>query len=568
MLAKILSNVKSLIASRIIQTFFTTYALVVLIQLLLWNLELRSVVILIGQSGLIAMVLLPLFYNLTQLDPKQISWKMVKSAFLAIIPLAVVGAVLIPAQTTAARFYLANAIFVLAAFVALLGLIGLRFSAYVILVFEYALWIAFLGGIIGAGILLLDGSFARMYADDFIYTLERLNRGYWYGQLWFYTNWSGRLFSNILVLGLADWRWLPFTQIVGILATSILTFVIILKDTIVKKVVIAIFVTGWLLFTVVSIIPDFYKSLYWIVASAASVPYMYLIPLYILVIVISMTSTRKSMLVGLGILAGLLSLMIATTHEAGVVGWVAAQVAVLAVSRFKIRQIKRWQYLVCIGVAAGVLGFGLQLFSPGNLYRGDKQDYAQTVQILPLLKGTLTFYFQYLKSIPITGQMLLLSLIGVGALVPIKLPREWKWVISTLIATQFIAASCFTIGVYVFSGPIPLRTHLIPAVYLAYGFFAAGLFLPRPGSKQLAIAYTVIFLLISAYVSLPNLNRLAGTIQPFRQFAQDWDERDAVGRQNSAKMYLIHIPWEKYEAKFIFAQEYYSRIDAIPDDLE
>lgn len=568
MLEKTPANVKSLITTRILPTLLLTYALVVLIKLFAWNLELRSVVKLMGQSGLFAVVLLPLIYRVIKLDLNQATWKIVKSAFLSIIPLALVGAALIPAQTTEARYYMADAIFTTAAFIFLLGLVCLKFSKSVLSICDYILWIPFFLGVIGAIILLIEGTFTRMYADDFIYTLERLNRGYWNGQVWFYTNWSGRLFSNILVLGLADWRWLPLTQIFGILVTSILTLLVLVKDSTAKKVVISIFVSSWILFSVVSIIPDFYKSLFWIVASAASVPYMYLIPLYILVIVKSVNCTEKTKMIWFGILAGLLSLMVATTHEAGVVGWVAAQILILVASGINLRQMKRWQILVCIGIAAGILGFGLQIFSPGNLYRSDKQNYTQTVQIFPLLKGTLTYYLHYLKSIQTTGWLLLLSLIGVGALVPTGVSRGWKRVTVTLIATHLIAASCFIVGVYVFSGPIPLRTHFIPAVYLAYGFFATGLVLPRPASKQLAVAYTIVFVLISAIVSLPNLNRLAATIQPFRQFAHDWDERDVVGRQNSADMYMINIPWEDHEAKFIFAQEYYSRIDAIPDQIK
>jgi hypothetical protein len=366
-------------------------------------------------------------------------------------------------------------------------------------------------------------------------------------------------------LGLADWRWLPLAQIVGILAASVLALLVLVKSPNTRKILTAIFVSCWLLFSVVSIIPDFYKSLYWIVASAVSVPYMYLIPLYILVIVRSASCAGEKKVVWLGIIAGLLSLMVATTHEAGVVGWVAAQVFVLAASGMRFKQLKRWQILVIIGAAAGILGFALQVFSPGNLNRGDVQNYTRTVRVLPLIQGTLTFYFQYLRSITVPGWLLLFSLIGVGMLVPTAAPRCWKWSAAILVATHLIAASCFIVGVYVLSGSIPLRTQFTPAAYLAYGFFAAGLFLPRPGSKQLTAGYTIVFVLIAAIVGLPNLSRLADTMQPMRQFAQDWDKRDALGRQDAAYIYMIDIPWEEYEAKITSVQEYYRRIDAVPD---
>jgi hypothetical protein len=561
-------RVRKLITGRMLPAFITAYALGILIQFFAWRLELRSVVKLLWQGGLIALAIFPLAYWVIKFEPSQLTWKALRSAFFALIPLAVVGALLIPAQRTEPRFYLAAGIFTAASFMVLLGLAGLRISRRVENFGEYFLWIAFGGGVIAATVLLINGTSVRMYADDFIYTLERLNRGYWTGLVWFYLNWSGRIMSNFLVMGLADWRWLPFAQITAIIVTTFITFYYLVKDSLLKKVAAAIFATGWILFAVAAISPDFYKSIYWIVSSTSSLPVMFLIPLYILVVWISENGKKKPNLWLPGSLAALLSLMIATTHEAVVIGWVAAQVFVLIASGVKFKQLKRWQILVLAGAAAGILGFALQVFSPGNLYRGDKQSYTQTVQLLPLLQGTLTYYVSFLKSIPASGWLLLLSLIGVGALIPTGAARSWKWTAAILITAQLISASCFIAGVYIFSGPIPLRTQFIPAAYLAYGMLAAGLFLPRPGSKQVAVSCAVVFAALSVIISIPNLSRLASTMQPMRQFAQDWDERDALGRQDSANLYMIDIPWEDHEAKFISVQEYYRRIDAIPDTTQ
>jgi len=521
-----------------------------------WGFELRSMQKLAVQAGILSLALWPLLYGFVfhKLQP-DIALKpdfLIFSALLCIL----LALLVVPQQISAGRWIIALAITSLSCMGVVTGLFTSQLSEKPYTPLQVLFSLALVGGLIGMGIFLFNSLSVRMYGDDFVYTLEREARGYWGAVTWFYMNWSGRVFSNFLVMGLGDWRWTTLAELLSILAATFFMLRAIVKGSQGLRIPAILALTFWIPFAVFSVIPDVYKSLYWIVSSVAVLPVMACIPIYVLLVVLGVKSNTKRLPWAV-VATFLLSFMVATTHEAAVLGWLAAQVIVLVYTWFTNRSNRRLLVLLIAGILAATAGLLAEVLSPGNLLRGVAQHYTRTTSLVELLTGSAACYIKYLRSISMPGWLALLTVASLGWWVETGVRRNGKAALAALLITQFLSAACFVPGVYAMSSTIPLRTQLIPGAYLIYGIFLTGLLLPRPANTRLSYALCAALLILVSVAGLQNIRRFTPTIVPMQQYARDWDVRDWQARHSDAEVTRIPIPWEEYEQKITYIQEYY-----------
>lgn len=547
---------------KVIQAMLSILAaisLAVLIVLTNWNFELRSLQKLAIQTGIVALVLLPLLYWFVFCRIRE--QIIFKADFLVIFTLVttLLGVLVVPEQTSILRYMVTLVVTIFSGLALLVSLYQSRIIIKSERVARLVLLVMVIGGAAGMAILLFNSLSMRMYGDDFCYTLYRESRGYLPSVIWFYTYWSGRFFSNFLVMGLSHWRWAVFAQLICILVTTFLTLAAMVSGSKNKRILTALASSLWIAFAVFAVIPNFYKF-YWIVASWVVLPVMICIPLYVLVVVLYLKSNSNKKMYWAAPAIFLLSFMIATTQEAALPGWLLAQcIALIWVWRFSPKS-RPLTSLLSISLAGALAGFVVEWLAPGVSIRAETMNYPRTTSLTGLISLSTTFFIDFLQKISASGRLMLLTIVGLGWFLETGLVRSAKSAIALLIFTLIITFTCFVPGVYAMTSTVPLRTEVIPGSYLVYGMFMVGLFLPRPKNKELAFAVGVILLLITVPItSLHAIRKLTPTIAPLQQFARDWDARDQLALHSDVEITGINVPWDQWEQKIYCVRNYYNQ---------
>lgn len=557
---------KSITISALAASILAAGALAVLALLFLWKFELRSLsrFLLLG-GGLAAgfwLVLYFIYYRKLgsplRLDLKILLISAVASLLLSLQvtpPQASIPRYLLVIALGAAGFWLANAAFLFP--------LAERWKLAWEAVFKAA---ALACALAGLAVIFFNALSVRLYADDFTYVLKLENLGVWKAGFQFYKVWSARFTSNFLVLGFSNKPWGPLFFLVLIQ----LVFYLCLKRVIAKsgsKSHLSVLAgAAFLPFAVYLVMPDLYKSLYWISSSMTLLPLLVMLPVFL--VLLFQLLTRSPSLPALYLLAGLaLIFAISTTHEAAAVGWLGMLAAALLwhfLSRSKNHPLRNFLFSGLLGAAAGM---AVLVTSPGADARIAAQEYALSQSALQLIPATLRFFFGFLQGIsrPLyvyqydlrPGWLLLAAVLGLGWLSETSLPRQAGKAALVLLLSLLASAAAFFPGAYVLGETIPFRTQLIPALFLVLGCYICGLLLPRPQNPRLKTALLLLLLqmlLIGSAVSITHLTR---TIEPMRQFARDWDARDYLVRSTDELPHRLKVPWEEYEQNLGDCRRYY-----------
>jgi hypothetical protein len=99
-------------------------------------------------------------------------------------------------------------------------------------------------------------------------------------------------------------------------------------------------------------------------------------------------------------------------------------------------------------------------------------------------------------------------------------------------------------------------------MYLIVGAFLFGLLLPCPTRKQIRHSLAVFLFLVLIFGSRTSIQQLLLTMEPVRQYAADWDARDAQIRSTGEKPERIEVPWDEYEQNLDNIRLYYKHITA------
>ena len=83
------------------------------------------------------------------------------------------------------------------------------------------------------------------------------------------------------------------------------------------------------------------------------------------------------------------------------------------------------------------------------------------------------------------------------------------------------------------------------------------MFLPRVSNNPLKSTIIIFFISILFFGSRISINQLLLTVEPIRQYAQDWDSRDASVRLKQDIPERIDIPWDDYEQDLGSIRLYY-----------
>jgi len=550
------ANPKAVSRERLLFTILSAASLAGLMVLTTWNFELRSLRSLAVQSILLtfclAIPLYVLFFG--KREPIQPA---IPAAWLAGILVSIFFALLVtPAQSFSPRYFLSLAITAAACLVFNLAFLLPLIIHHTKIPVRGLSWLALLGGLTGMAILLYNSLSTRMYGDDFCYALVRESKGYFQSVIWFYNHWSGRFFSNFLLMGFNDKPWIVSMQLLGISAACFIILWKLMEGSTSQRLSTALAGAVWAPFTIFIITPDLYKSVYWIVSSVAVLPVLILTPLH-MALLWRFRHPPAGGLLWAAPLATLLSFAIAATHEAAVLGWLALQMVGLAAAWLFARNNRPLLVLLSCSALAAAAGLAVELLSPGIDARAAAQDYPPAGSLPVLVQLTCRYFIEYLRSIPSFGWLAILTAAGLGFSLDSALPRRFVLSAAALLTAAGMALACFVPGAYAMSSSIPLRTQVIPSAWLVYGVMAAALLLPRPPGKLWVASAFALAVLLTPTAALQSVQHILPTMQPMQQFARDWDARDRQARQGDIGIQRIPIPWDEQEQEFSCTQSYY-----------
>ncbi|MBM3138179.1 MAG: hypothetical protein FJZ98_08335 [Chloroflexi bacterium] len=542
-----------------------------------WGFELRSVTKLIALASPFALPLSILLYFFIFRNLSQPFTKDFRIYAIGICTSALISSRLVPQQLTVFRFMIAFLLTCLLFLVIYSFLIEPLFKSKNFPWERILIWAAFISGLAGMAVIFIDSLYTRMYSDDFCYAISFDELGFPGAGLWFYHNWSGRFFSNFLVMAFTDTPSAVASQIILTILSLFFSLYVLSKSGNSRPYWLA-YGSFALFFTLtVSVVTrDFYKSFFWICSSLILFPLFILIPPYIAGI-FRLGASENRDFHWLAIPVFFLSFFISTIHEIAVLGWLALNGGVLAWLMAKKIKKKYLKVYLVAGIIAAALGLALMLVSPGNDNRAQVQDYAAAAPIFETLRIALRGMTEFFRGIfePYysfqadwrPGWLLILSLVGIGWVVDIPLSRSWRGAAFALIVAGVMVFVSFIPGAYVYRGTIPLRSQMIPSFYLALGSVAFGFLLPRTESKRIANAVVFFILVCLFFGMITAFPQLLDTIKPMREYAAAWDARDAAFKSSAGLPGRIDVPWDEYEQELDCIQLYYSHLRGI-DSLE
>lgn len=419
----------------------------------------------------------------------------------------------------------------------------------------------FIVGLLGMGIYFYTSFFVRMYGDDYCYAMLADQLGYWGAVGNFYLSWSGRAFSNLLVLAFSECRYAPLVQIIILVAVIFVVVFISTLSTNNRRLLWASSAAFFLPFSILSTTTDLYKALYWIVSSVAVFPVLIALPCYLVLIL--HYHNKSSGNISLAILLGFsLSLTIATTHEVATISIILFNLLLvfllIVIKRHKEK--KSLSYLLCAGLAGSIAGLIIVILSPGNHARHIAQNYPDPPAILELLQMTAKNFWGFgLRIVEHKQWIALIAVFSFGYMLETALSRRREFLLICSFATIVLAASCFLPGAYAMSSSIPPRSQIIPTSFLVYGVFIGGLFTPRLKIDFWSATMFSLLLLFIIGFEIRLLRSEIKTIAPVVNYARLWDERDRQIRENGLGVYTIET-WDEVEQNYYCVESYYQEV--------
>jgi len=563
-------TIPGFLSQPIILALLTSVSLAFLIILASWGFYLRSIVKWFLQSSLLAIpicVLLYFFY----FRKKNIS-------IVVDIPVIIVGmitAVLIVSELIPPQIKPTHTIVVYTATTFLILILFMSFT----LIFlsnksipwkKIVVWVFFLSGLIGVGLILRVSLFARLYSDDFCYAVDFDRLGFPDAALFFYKDWSGRIFTNFFVMGLTDQ---PYTIIYLICLTvaSILISVFLITKGESKNerwfYSLAVSLFSFLAISIAA--PDFYKSFFWICSALILFPAFIMIPVDLAGAFQFIRKPSKQPITSV-LFSALISFFIATSHEVAAMGWLALNAAALLWVLIFNKKNKNLKYFLIVAVLATLIGIGVLLASPGIKNRSQVQQYPGSTPILHTIPILFKNFFETIKNIANPyyrfegngrpGWFLLLGVMGMGYLGDFHIIRKFGSVLAVIAITALTIFATSFPAAYVYRGNIPLRTQMIPVFFLTLGAFITGMVMPRP-NKILIINAVLLFVIISVLLGMRIvIPRMLSIIAPLQQYANDWDARDQKYINSTEIPPRIDIPWDEYEQNIDCIELYYAHL--------
>jgi len=421
------------------------------------------------------------------------------------------------------------------------------------------LYLSLLAGFAGIILFLYMSLHARMYGDDFCYHVNVLINGYLPTVIDFYLTWSGRFFSNFVLFAASGFRWASLIQILLIVLSCLLCTYLLTPFSDHKKAsLLWSAACGMLIpFLVFSLTPDPYKTLFWLVSSAALLPVLILLPVYLLLVWLTFRGDQLRP-GSYSIFGFTLSFLITTTHEVATLPLLALN-ACLLLAAFLIRSSNRYIKLITGAFLAGsIAGALVTLLSPGNYGRHAVQDYPPPPDPLALVQSNTSFFLSFIGDI-LAGPGWL-ALIGVFTLGYLGWMVKNGRIITLGIVISLTAGMVwlsFIPGTFVAQVPIPARSQFIPTIWLVIGTFCGGLLSPRIKSRYVFLSLLSIFLLLSAFNYTKLILISYNMVDPIVEYAMDWDERHRLMLSSRRLPERIKVPWDEVEQKLDCIIHYY-----------
>ena len=546
-------------------------SLAVLVTLAFWKFELRSIIRLGWQGAGLSAVIWVGIYNFI-FRKRQLS-ATIHSAALIIGAAASIflSAHIVPFQVSISRTALA----VVLASTAFLGF----FVTCLLVIFQSSRMsmtdvytsAAILFGIAGMAIIFINSFSVRMYSDDFFYAVQTDRLGLWQSALWFYNNWSASFFSNFLIMGLSHQRLSVFIFLFFVTFGLFASWVAAAERQMRHRWLTAGAVSFLIPLAVLTVTPDMYKTLFWVCSSLSLLPLLIFIPIYLALIARLLTGRQPATNFMLAV-AMLISFALSTTHEVASLGWLGMHVYGIIwayLARKKPDDLKKF---LIAGLAGTLIGLAVLLASPGVDARVAEQNYPPPPPFFEVISATMRDFFSFLKMVSAPyyryhgdlrpGWYMIIAVAGLGWLSDTPISRNFTHAVLVLILSTGMAAISFFPGAYIMSMPIPFRTQFIPSVYLVVGAFLFGLLMPRAKRKQIMISMAVFLFIVMLFGSRISIQQLLLTMEPVRQYAADWDVRDAQIRLTGEKPERIDVPWDEYEQNLDYIRLYYKHITA------
>ena len=558
---------KPLIIKEKLASIVAAGSLAVLTILFFWGFELRSISRLFLQS---IVLMVPLWLGLYFFLYRKLSLSI--SFDLKVLITGVLLSILFSYQIIAPQINLFNYVFMIVITSLMFLLFYLSFLMSLLNNEKMRLnnifsTLAFIIGLIGTVIVIINSLSIRMYGDDFCSAVQFEKLGLLKSGLWLYNSWSARFFSNFFVVGFSNQYRGPIFFLFFIQISIFFSFLNFVKRDTVDRFLLALAVAFFIPFSIYIVTPDLYKSLYWISSALTLLPLLVMIPIYLSIIYQYLSKNQRnfqwSLIVGV-----LLSFAITTTHEIAALGWFIMHAIGLI-----------WSYLVgskniglrnylFAGLIAASIGIIVLLSSPGVGARVASQSFPPPPPIKEIILFTARDVFDFVKniSLPIyryhgesrSGWFFIIAVGGLGWISETPIHRHFRDAALVFIATIAMIVVSFFPGVYITSSTIPLRTQFIPSLYLVFGVFTFGMCLPRFSNNLLKTFLTFLIMIIMFSGAYVGVSQLLLTIEPMRQFAREWDLRDETVRMTlEAPQRIEDVPWDKYEQGFNCVQSYY-----------
>ncbi|UCH59168.1 MAG: hypothetical protein JSV61_13240 [Anaerolineales bacterium] len=439
-------------------------------------------------------------------------------------------------------------------------------------------------GLAGMGVFLYMAFYVRMYGDDWCYHLRAVDQGVFKASIDFYLTWSGRFFSNFLLFAGAGNRWTPMIQMILMISSIfICSYVTQSAQTFggyqdrpdrILRIMWSLTCALFIPFVIFSITPDPYKSLYWIVSSVVVLPFIVLLPVYLVYARAFLTKDRsekffqmsKKRAAGYAVFGLILGFILATIHEVATLpvvvlcGFLFNFALFIKGKRFEVN----FSYVTIflgVALAGSLLGFIVTYFSPGNSIRHTIQGYPQPPDILSLLRLNTHYFLRYLSRISLgaipfskSGARELagfewFSLISAYILgyLGAKSGSSWRNPLIVLILTVVMTWASFIPGVYAAQVEIPMRAEIIPTTILVLGLFTAGILSPKSFPSYLPIAMLSIVLLLNTFIIRDLFSKQLMLIEPIVSYAGKWDLRNTMLLSSDEAVYLLKPPWDEIE---------------------
>jgi ABC-type iron transport system FetAB permease component len=435
----------------------------------------------------------------------------------------------------------------------------------------FVVWLILISAIGGVSLLMINSTYARMYADDFCYAVNFDQLGFPGAGLFFYRDWSARFFSNFLVMGFADRpKTIIYLEAATIISLFFSLFVSLRHLPAKKRWLYSVTLALFFMLTIAISAPDFYKSFFWTGSALVLFPIFIMAPIF-LAVVLNLIRAETETSRWLVLLGAVLSFCIATTHEVATLGWLLLNCAGLFWSAIQKTKNKSLNQFLIASALATLIGLAVMLFSPGIDNRAQIQHYPGTTPLAQTVLISIRNFFEFLQNIANPyysfegnqrpGWLLILGLCGLGWVMDFPLSRNWRSSFFLLCLTMMIILASFVPGAYVFRANIPLRSQMIPVFYLASGAFLLGTTLPKPKNKPLSSALILLVTVSTLLGMRVVIPRLLSIIEPLQSYARAWDARDRQFTGSASIPPRILIPWDAYEQNIHCIEMYYMKTD-------